>query len=98
MKISDTLTRDQRLGSQFCGRRARGAQFHRFRVWTRPGAGCRRPRACLCHRNCLAFESNVIDSSGFSRSAALFFVSPLQINFLVPEGTAAGTPPSRSDS
>ncbi len=38
----------------------------------------------------LGVRVNVVDSSGFSRSAALFFVSPLQINFLVPEGTSPG--------
>jgi uncharacterized protein (TIGR03437 family) len=39
----------------------------------------------------LGVQASVIDSTGFSRSAALFFVSPQQINFLVPEGTALGT-------
>jgi uncharacterized protein (TIGR03437 family) len=38
----------------------------------------------------LGVRLNVIDSAGVSRGAALFFVSPRQINFLVPEGTVEG--------
>jgi uncharacterized protein (TIGR03437 family) len=38
----------------------------------------------------LGVRVNVIDSVGFSRSAPLFFVSPQQINFLVPEGSTPG--------
>jgi uncharacterized protein (TIGR03437 family) len=33
----------------------------------------------------------VTDSAGVARSAALMYVSPSQINFVVPDGTAAGT-------
>jgi uncharacterized protein (TIGR03437 family) len=33
----------------------------------------------------------VVDAAGAGRSAPLFYVSPGQINFLVPEGTALGT-------
>src|SRR5207247_548776 len=33
---------------------------------------------------------SVIDSTGVQRSAPLIFVSPAQINFVVPDGTAAG--------
>jgi len=33
----------------------------------------------------------VTDSAGMDRTAPLFFVSPGQINFLLPAGTAAGT-------
>jgi uncharacterized protein (TIGR03437 family) len=38
----------------------------------------------------LGVRVNVIDSASTSRSAALFFVSPQQINFLIPEGSADG--------
>ncbi|MEP7343346.1 MAG: NF038122 family metalloprotease [Acidobacteriota bacterium] len=34
---------------------------------------------------------NVIDSAGVSRAAGLFFVSPQQVNFLIPAATAAGS-------
>ncbi|MEO6727172.1 MAG: hypothetical protein ABIU20_02465, partial [Blastocatellia bacterium] len=33
---------------------------------------------------------NVVDSTGVTRAAGLFFVSPGQINFLMPSGTASG--------
>jgi len=33
---------------------------------------------------------NVVDSAGQSRPAPLFYVSPRQVNFEIPEGTAAG--------
>jgi len=33
---------------------------------------------------------DVIDSSGFARPAPLFYVSPTQVNFLIPAGTAGG--------
>ena len=39
----------------------------------------------------LGVRVSVIDSAGFARTAALFFVSQQQINFLVPPGTAPGT-------
>jgi len=34
---------------------------------------------------------NVIDAAGFTRGAPLLYVSPAQINFVVPSGTAQGT-------
>src|SRR5262249_47365188 len=40
--------------------------------------------------NLLGTTVKVIDSAGTSRDAALFFVSPLQINFQTPPGTAEG--------
>jgi uncharacterized protein (TIGR03437 family) len=36
------------------------------------------------------FSVEVADSSGTKRSAGLFYISPTQVNFLVPAGTAAG--------
>ncbi len=36
-------------------------------------------------------QITVTDSAGASRLAPLFFVSPTQVNYLVPAGTAAGT-------
>jgi uncharacterized protein (TIGR03437 family) len=39
----------------------------------------------------LGVRVSVIDSAGFARTAALFFVSQQQINFLIPPGTAPGT-------
>lgn len=36
-------------------------------------------------------QVTVTDSAGASRAAPLFFVSPTQVNYLVPAGTAAGT-------
>ncbi len=36
-------------------------------------------------------QITVTDSAGASRPAPLFFVSPTQVNYLVPAGTAAGT-------
>ena len=36
-------------------------------------------------------QVNVTDSAGTTRPASLFFVSPTQVNYLVPAGTAAGT-------
>jgi uncharacterized protein (TIGR03437 family) len=34
---------------------------------------------------------NVRDSAGVSRSAPLFYVSPTQINYVIPDGTSAGS-------
>jgi uncharacterized protein (TIGR03437 family) len=34
---------------------------------------------------------NVLDSAGATRSAPLYYVSPSQINYVIPEGTAPGT-------
>ena len=36
------------------------------------------------------FSVEIADRNGFKRSAALFYVSPTQVNFLVPAGTATG--------
>ncbi len=33
---------------------------------------------------------DVIDSTGFARAGQLFYVSPTQVNFLIPAGTAGG--------
>jgi len=38
----------------------------------------------------LTTQVTIVDSAGVSRVAPLFFVSPNQINFLVPKGTAIG--------
>lgn len=38
----------------------------------------------------LGIRVSIVDSGGFARTAALFFVSQQQINFLVPAGTAPG--------
>jgi hypothetical protein len=37
-----------------------------------------------------ATSISVLDASGVSRPASLFFVSPAQVNLLIPDGTAAG--------
>src|SRR5216684_2975225 len=38
----------------------------------------------------IASAIDVIDSTGFARPAQLFYVSPTQVNFLIPTGTAGG--------
>jgi parallel beta-helix repeat protein len=59
-------------------------------LWNEPGVF-----HCCQHGGCVAHiagrcQSQVTDNTGTARLAPLFFVSPGQINYLVPTGTAPG--------
>ena len=61
---------------------------HMARIWP---AKQLRPRLYRCRPSLDGNNVTVTDSSGAARQAPLFYISPSQINFEIPAGTATGT-------